>query len=86
MASAFESAVEDVKKLGRDPGNDAKLRLYALYKQGTVGDVTGRKPGAFDLVGKAKYQAWADLAGTDVQDAQAQYVAYVEELKAADSG
>lgn len=86
MASAFETAVEDVKQLRTDPGNEAKLTLYALYKQSTVGDVQGKRPGFADFVGKFKYDAWAALAGTSPQDAQAQYVAYVEELKAADAG
>ena len=34
----FKAAAEDVKKLSKDPGNDNKLAVYALYKQGTVGD------------------------------------------------
>lgn len=86
MASAFETAVEDVKKLSKDPGNEAKLRLYALYKQATVGDVQGKRPGTFDLVGKFKYDAWAALAGTSREDAEQQYVDYVAELRAADAG
>lgn len=85
MASAFETAVADVKALSKDPGNEAKLALYALYKQATVGDVQGKRPGAFDLVGKFKYDAWAQLAGTSREDAEARYVAYVEDLKAADA-
>lgn len=85
MSDAFEAAVAGVKQLSRDPGNEAKLKLYALYKQATAGDVQGKRPGAFDLVGKFKYDAWAALAGTSQDDAKAQYVAYVEELKAADA-
>lgn len=86
MADAFQAAVDGVKQLSKDPGNEAKLKLYALYKQATVGDVQGKRPGAFDLVGKFKYDAWAALAGTGQDDARAQYVAYVDELRAADAG
>ena len=61
MASTeFESAVASVKELTEDPGNDVKLKLYALYKQATEGDVSGKRPGFTDFVGRAKYDAWAE--------------------------
>ena len=41
----FHAAAEAVKGLARDPGNDTKLRLYALYKQATEGEeTTGKRP------------------------------------------
>lgn len=83
MASTeFESAVASVGTLTQDPGNDVKLRLYALYKQATKGDVSGKRPGMLDLVGRAKYDAWAQLAGTSQQEAERQYVALVADLTA----
>jgi acyl-CoA-binding protein len=83
MASnEFEAAVAAVKGLTEDPGNDVKLRLYALYKQATEGDVTGSRPGFTNLVGRAKYDAWAKLAGTSSEDAEAQYVAIATDLTA----
>lgn len=78
----FQQAQRDVTELSDDPGNDAKLRLYALYKQGTVGDVTGKRPGMFDLVGRAKYDAWSSVAGTPSDEAKRQYIEYVRELGA----
>ena len=81
MAGAeFEAALAAVKGLTQDPGNDVKLRLYALYKQATEGDVSGKRPGMMDFVGRAKYDAWAGLAGTSAEDAEAQYVAEVATL------
>lgn len=81
MAGAeFEAALAAVKGLTQDPGNDVKLRLYALYKQATEGDVSGKRPGMMDFVGRAKYDAWAGLAGTSAEDAEAQYVAEVGQL------
>lgn len=81
MAGAeFEAALAAVKALTQDPGNDVKLRLYALYKQATEGDVSGKRPGMMDFVGRAKYDAWAGLAGTSAEDAEAQYVAEVGKL------
>ncbi|MGZ4611828.1 MAG: acyl-CoA-binding protein [Kineosporiaceae bacterium] len=64
----------------RDPGNHVKLRLYALYKQATVGDVRGRRPGFTDPVGRAKFDAWARVSGTAADDAKRAYVELVGEL------
>ena len=83
MASAeFESAVESVKGLTRDPGNDVKLRLYALYKQVTEGDAAGSRPGMMNPVGRAKYDAWAKVSGTAPEAAEEQYIAIVWGLTA----
>ena len=83
MASAeFEQAVETVKGLATDPGNDVKLKLYGLFKQVTAGDATGSRPGFTNPVGRAKYDAWARLSGTSAEAAQEQYVAIVRDLTA----
>jgi diazepam-binding inhibitor (GABA receptor modulating acyl-CoA-binding protein) len=82
LDAEFAQAQQDVTALANDPGNDAKLTLYALYKQATVGDVSGKKPGMFDMVGKAKYEAWAKVRGLPAEDAKRQYVDYVHELSA----
>ena len=58
------------------------MKLYALYKQATDGDVDGRRPGFTDLVGRAKYDAWAAIKGTAKDDAMQQYVDLVEGLQA----
>ncbi|MFN5994548.1 MAG: acyl-CoA-binding protein, partial [Betaproteobacteria bacterium] len=60
-----------------DPGNEMKLRLYANFKQGQEGDVTGERPGFTDFVGRAKYDAWAKLKGTPQEDAQKAYIKLV---------
>jgi acyl-CoA-binding protein len=80
--SDFETAVAEVKELPEKPGNDDLLRLYALYKQATTGDVEGKRPGMMDFVGRAKHDAWAALEGTSSDDAKQAYVNLVEKLKA----
>ena len=55
----FTKAQADVKTLKAKPANDTLLDLYALYKQGTEGDAAGSRPGMFDVVGRAKFDAWA---------------------------
>ncbi|MFN8126018.1 MAG: acyl-CoA-binding protein [Candidatus Nanopelagicales bacterium] len=77
---AFQAAVERVPTLASDPGNEVKLNLYALYKQATVGDVQGKKPGFTDFVGKAKYEAWGKLKGMSSDAAKQQYVDLVAGL------
>lgn len=77
----FEQAAKDVQDLPRRPDNDTLLRLYALYKQGAEGDVQGDKPGFFDFVGTAKYEAWSKLKGTPRDAAQQQYIDLVTRLK-----
>lgn len=78
----FEQAQQEVQTLTRRPGNDVLLKLYGLYKQGSEGDVHGDRPGGFDFKGGAKYDAWASLKGKTQQDAQHEYIALVEVLKA----
>ena len=83
LASRFQTAVEDSKKLSKRPDNDTMLKLYAYFKQGSVGDVEGKRPGFTDLVGRAKYDAWAKLKGAAKEEAMKQYVDLVESLKTA---
>jgi acyl-CoA-binding protein len=82
LQSRFEQATRDIQSLPERPDNDTLLRLYALYKQGSDGDVSGDKPGFFDFVGTAKYEAWARLKGTTPDDAKQQYVDLVKKLTA----
>jgi diazepam-binding inhibitor (GABA receptor modulating acyl-CoA-binding protein) len=76
----FTKAQSDVKTLKARPSNDTMLELYSLYKQSTDGDVAGSRPGMFDLVGRAKFDAWAKRKGTAKDAAKTAYVALVEKL------
>ena len=82
LKARFEQAAQEVQELPKRPENDALLKLYALYKQGTSGDVSGSRPGILDMTGRMKYDAWAKLKGTTGDEAMSQYVALVEQLKA----
>jgi diazepam-binding inhibitor (GABA receptor modulating acyl-CoA-binding protein) len=81
LKTRFETAVAESKQLPKKPDNMTLLKMYALYKQATAGDVTGDAPGAFDFVGKAKYDAWAAIKGTTSDQAMTSYVELVEQLK-----
>jgi len=76
----FEKAATAAKSLPEKPDNDTLLDLYALYKQGSGGDVKGEKPGFFDFIATAKYEAWEKLLGTNEEDAQSRYVELVRKL------
>lgn len=79
-AELFEKAATVAKSLPERPDNDTLLQLYALYKQGSDGDVNGEKPGFFDFVGVAKYESWEKLQGMEQEKAQAQYIELVRKL------
>ena len=81
LSTRFEQAVADSKKLPERPDNATLLKLYALYKQATDGDVDGRRPGFTDMVGRAKWDAWNEIKGTSKDDAMQQYVSLIEDLQ-----
>jgi len=80
LNSRFEKAGIAAKSLPEKPDNETLLKLYALFKQGSTGDVSGKKPGLFDFVGVAKYEAWERLRGLSQDDAKGQYIDLVEKL------
>lgn len=78
----FEQAAMAVKGLDTRPDDQTMLKLYALFKQGSSGDVSGAKPGFFDFVGAAKYEAWEKLQGMDSDAAKREYIDLVTKLGA----
>lgn len=81
----FKSAAERVTKLSKRPPNDIMLQLYALYKQGNNGDVTGERPGFADFEGRAKFDSWNKIQGKSMEDAKNEYIALVEQLEKEDT-
>jgi diazepam-binding inhibitor (GABA receptor modulator, acyl-CoA-binding protein) len=81
IQAQFETAAQEVQTLPARPDNDTLLKLYALYKQATVGNVSGSRPGFTDFAGRAKYDAWAKLEGTAKDAAMRSYIDLVASLK-----
>jgi acyl-CoA-binding protein len=78
---AFDKAVADSKTIGERPDNETLLKLYSLYKQATEGDAPAEGPSnPFDIVGRAKHQAWVSISGMSADDAMQQYTALVQSL------
>lgn len=81
LKERFERAAAESKTLPERPDNTTMLELYSLYKQGSLGDVSGERPGLTDFVGAAKYDAWAARKGMSKEEARQRYVDLVEGLK-----
>jgi len=82
LQELFEKAVKESKELPSKPDNETLLKLYALYKQGTEGDINTEPPSnPFDFVSKAKHNAWSDLKGKTKDGAMNEYIALVNQLK-----
>ncbi|MDT8307624.1 MAG: acyl-CoA-binding protein [Anaerolineae bacterium] len=83
LQSRFEQAAAEVQGIATRPSNEVLLKLYALYKQSTAGDVSGKRPGITNLAGRAKYDAWQGVKGMPRAEAMEAYIGLVDELKAA---
>ncbi|MCZ4316313.1 acyl-CoA-binding protein [Comamonadaceae bacterium G21597-S1] len=81
LKKQFEAAAANSKNLSERPDNATLLKIYALYKQGSIGDNTDKKPGFGDMVGRAKWDAWNALKGTSQDDAMQQYIDLIESLE-----
>ena len=81
LSEQFAQAQTDSKNLPERPDNMTMLKIYALFKQGSIGDAAGERPGMTDFVARAKFDAWTELKGTSKEDAMQQYIDLVEELK-----
>lgn len=81
LQAAFDQALADSKNLSERPDNMTLLKIYALYKQATSGDVEGQRPGFTDMVGRAKWDAWENRKGLSKEQAMQQYIDLIAELK-----
>jgi acyl-CoA-binding protein len=83
LKTRFDEAVNYIQNAEGDfkPSNELKLEFYALYKQATEGDVSGKRPGMMDFVGRAKYDAWEKVKGTSSEEAMQKYIDKLEAVK-----
>ena len=81
LKQQFDQAVAQSKQLPERPDNMTLLEIYALYKQASVGDVDGDRPGFTDMVGRAKWDAWNEIKGKDPKVAMQEYVDLIESMK-----
>ena len=81
LKAQFDEAVAASKSLPEKPDNMTLLKIYALYKQASSGDVDGKRPGFTDMVGRAKWDAWNEVKGKSSDEAMQEYVDLIESLK-----
>lgn len=81
LQEQFEQAQLDSKNLSERPDNMTLLKIYALFKQASKGDADGERPGFTDMIGRAKWDAWAALKGTSTDEAKQQYVDLIADLQ-----
>lgn len=82
LSDDFNRAVQIVRdELKEDPGTDTKLRIYALFKQSTVGPCTETKPGIFSVTRRRKWEAWSALGDMSKTDAMTKYCDLVSTLR-----
>uniref|UniRef100_A0A8C9XE07 Enoyl-CoA delta isomerase 2 n=1 Tax=Sander lucioperca TaxID=283035 RepID=A0A8C9XE07_SANLU len=82
----FEQAKNKLSTLKNDPGNEAKLKIYALFKQATQGPCNTPKPGMLDFVNKVKWDAWKSLGSISQDEARQQYCDLIGSLVTAEGG
>lgn len=81
LKTRFEAAARAVQSLPRRPDNETLFKLYALYKQATLGDASGKRPGFTDIAGRARFDAWERQKGTSKDDAMHAYILPMDHLK-----
>lgn len=77
---AFADKLRTREDLISAVSDEKKLEIYALFKQGSIGDVNTARPGMLDFKGKAKWDAWDSKKGLSNEDAQKAYIELLEEI------
>lgn len=74
----FDRAVDIVQNLPKtgpiQTGYEEKLTMYSLFKQATAGNVRSPRPGIWDMLGRAKWDAWAKHKDLESYEAKWLYV------------
>jgi acyl-CoA-binding protein len=80
LEDEFNKAIDLTKTFNQRPSNEVLLKLYALYKQATMGDNPGEKPAVFDIKALAKFNAWESLKGKSREESMREYIELVHSL------
>jgi len=76
----FDDALKRANNLPNQPP-EVLLKMYGLYKQALVGDVTGKRPGRVKIKARYKYDAWALKKGMSQEEAMKSYIELIEKLE-----
>tara|TARA_B100000459_G_C8589655_1_gene207144 strand:- start:102 stop:404 length:303 start_codon:yes stop_codon:yes gene_type:complete len=76
----FAKAKKKVEDLYTRMDNVTIRKIYALYKQATEGDISGKRPSAIRFRERIKFDAWSSISGMSSEDAKAEYIKLVDNL------
>mgnify|MGYP002804078991 FL=1 len=80
----FDAAVHVIQSLPKSgsfqPSHEMMLKFYGYYKQAKEGPCTDAKPSFWDVVRKAKWEAWSKLGDTSKEEAMESYVNELKEI------
>lgn len=79
LEETFNLAVNYIRNNHSKFGKDDLLKIYAYYKQATVGKCNTSRPGLFNFQEKQKWDSWNNLGEMSVQEAQSLYIARLSE-------
>ncbi|CAG7835150.1 unnamed protein product [Allacma fusca] len=78
LREEFEEAVKAIQALPKDgpyqATNDEKLKFYGWFKQATEGKCTTEKPAFYNVIGRAKWNAWNDLGDMSAEECMRLYL------------
>eukprot|EP00944_MAST-04C_sp_MAST-4C-sp1_P006522 g6522.t1 len=76
--TTFLDAVANIRNnKGLKVSNDKKLKMYGLFKQANIGPNKSGRPGMFDPVGAAKWDAWTACKAMSKREAKVNYIKLV---------
>ncbi|KAJ6812240.1 putative acyl-CoA-binding protein [Iris pallida] len=81
LKEEFEEYAEKAKTLPDNTSDTAKLILYGLYKQATVGPVNTTRPGVFNQRDRYKWDAWKAVEAKSKEEAMSDYITKVKQLQ-----
>jgi acyl-CoA-binding protein len=77
----FQEAVEIASKMTQsDLPQDVQLRLYAYYKQATIGTIAYNFSPEFDLRSAFKTNAWMQISHLSIDEAKELYIEAIHEI------
>ncbi|XP_062121395.1 acyl-CoA-binding domain-containing protein 5 [Drosophila sulfurigaster albostrigata] len=80
----FQAAVNVIKGLPKNgpyqPSTSMMLKFYGLFKQASEGSCSQKKPAFWDVVGRAKWDAWNNNSQLSKEQAMQRYVESLQEI------
>ncbi|WNM18722.1 acyl-CoA-binding protein [Flavobacterium capsici] len=82
LDTRFNEAVEIASKMSQASlPQDVQLRLYAYYKQATIGTLSYNSNSSLDLRNAFKTNAWMQISHISIDEAKELYIEMIHSLK-----